>query len=97
MPFQPTPSPGTVLDTETLVLEVVRCVAESHGKTLTAAAAEAALGMRPLDAWAAVASELGIDATPQQLFDASEPLLRDRWAEGRVLWGQGWAGLPIAP
>lgn len=44
---------GTVLDTETLVLEVVKVVVESHGKSLTTAAATQALGMRPLDAWAA--------------------------------------------
>lgn len=60
--------------------QVVRCVAESHGAVLTAEAAELALGMRPLDAWAAVAEALGIERSAQELFDQSEPLLRDRWA-----------------
>lgn len=78
---------GTVLDTETLVLEVVRCVAESHGAVLTAEAAELALGMRPLDAWAAVAEALGIERSAQELFDQSEPLLRDRWHEAPLLPG----------
>jgi hypothetical protein len=67
-----------VLDTETLVLEVVRSVVESHGKTLTSDTAATALGMRPLDAWAAVADTLQIQRSAQQLYEQSEPLLRDR-------------------
>lgn len=74
----PLSSTGTIIDTESLVLEVVRSVIESHGKTLTAEAAEAALGMRPAEAWAKVAAELGIPRTGQQLYEESEPLLRDR-------------------
>ena len=73
-----TPGAGTVIDTETLVLEVVRSVVESHGKSLTADTAARALGMRPLDAWAAVADTLQIQRTAQQLYEQSEPLLRDR-------------------
>ena len=60
---------GTIIDTESLVLEVVRCVIESHGKTLTAEAATQALGMRPAEAWQAVASTLGIRATGQELYE----------------------------
>jgi hypothetical protein len=49
----PAPRAGTVLDTESLVLDVVKVIVQQHGKTLTAEAAAQALGMRPLDAWAA--------------------------------------------
>lgn len=74
-----------------MVLEVVRCVVESHGKQLTAEAATAALGMRPSEAWAAVAKELGIERTGAELYEQSEPLLRDRWVLG-PRWGWGRAG-----
>lgn len=65
----PPPLQGTIIDTESLVLEVVRCVIESHGKTLTAEAATQALGMRPAEAWEAVARTLGIPASGQQLYE----------------------------
>ena len=42
---------------------------------LTPPACRAALGKRPLECWQAVADILGIDATAQQLVDASVPLL----------------------
>lgn len=60
------------------MLEVVRCVIESHGKQLTAEAATAALGMRPAEAWEAVARQLGIERSGAELYEQSEPLLRDR-------------------
>jgi riboflavin kinase len=76
---------GTVLDTETLVLEVVKVVVESHGGQLTAQAATQALGMRPIDAWSAVARTLNLKPSAQELFEQSEPLLQDRWASAAQL------------
>lgn len=82
------PNPGTVLDTETLVLEVVHHVVQSHGKVLSPEAATLALGMRPIEAWQAVASTLNITGqSPQDLYEQSEPLLQDRWHEAPLLPG----------
>lgn len=84
--FNPTATcAGTILDTESLVLEVVRCVLESHGKQLTAEVAMQALGMRPVEAWEAVARTLGIDKGGEELYQQSEPLLQGRW----VGWWEG--------
>lgn len=79
---------GTVIDTETLVLEVARTIVERHGKQLTKEAAVKAVGMRPLEAWQAVAEELGMDGiSAEQLFHESEPLLVARWHEAPLLPG----------
>ncbi|KAI3438503.1 hypothetical protein D9Q98_000931 [Chlorella vulgaris] len=79
---------GTVLDTETLVLEVVHHVVQSHGKVLSPEAATLALGMRPIEAWQAVASTLNITGqSPQDLYEQAEPLLQDRWHEAPLLPG----------
>ncbi|GAB4824069.1 hypothetical protein N2152v2_011115 [Parachlorella kessleri] len=78
---------GTVLDTESLVLEVAKTVCERHGKQLTPEAARASLGRTPLDAWQTVADMLGIECTAQQLFEESEPLLVKRWHEAPLLPG----------
>lgn len=53
----------------------MRCVIESHGKTLTAEAATQALGMRPAEAWDAVAKTLGISATGQELYEQVHSLV----------------------
>lgn len=66
---------GLLLDTESLCVSVAASVLAAHGKQLTAAAHRAALGKRPLDCWEAVRGELGIQASAQELVDASEPLL----------------------
>lgn len=39
---------------------------------------QASTGRRPVEAWQAVKDILEIDATAQQLFDESEPILTDR-------------------
>lgn len=71
---------GTLIQTETLVLDVASKVVESHGKVLTDTAIHASLGKRPLDAWATVIDMVGIsNATAQELFDASEPMLTERY------------------
>lgn len=69
-----------MLDTESLVMEVAKAVCERHGAQLTAEAARASLGKRPLEAWATVAAMLGIQRSAQELFDESEPLLVERCA-----------------
>ena len=63
---------------ESFVAEAVKSVVESHGKVLTPEAMHASSGRRPLEAWQAVKDILDIDATAQQLFDESEPILTDR-------------------
>lgn len=40
---------------------------------------QASTGRRPIEAWQAVKDILNIDATAQQLFDASEPILTERY------------------
>lgn len=59
----------------------------SHPDPLTKTAAVKAVGMRPLDAWAAVAEELELEASAAQLFSESEPLLRERWCDAPLLPG----------
>ena len=70
---------GTLIQTESLVIDAATTIVESYGKTLTNEAITASLGKRPLEAWASVQTLLGIPATPQELFDASEPLLTQRY------------------
>ena len=60
-------------------MEVARDIVRSHGKELSGEACAAAVGRRPLEAWAAVADQLQLPASPEELVAASEPLLRDRW------------------
>lgn len=77
---------GTLLDTESLVLEVARAVLARHGAALTPGALAASAGRRPLEAWQATLDALGLTGvTAQQLFDESEALLKERC---------GAAGLP---
>lgn len=104
-PRVPPARAGTVLDTESLVLEVAKAVVARHGKMLTQQAAVKAVGLRPLEAWQAVREELGLpeQVTAQALFEESEPLLRERWKEAPLLPGVlrllshfREAGLPMA-
>lgn len=62
------------------MIEAVKDVVESHGKTLTPEAVQASSGRRPLEAWQAVKDILDIDCTAQQLFAESEPVLTERSA-----------------
>ncbi|KAK9917563.1 hypothetical protein WJX75_005816 [Coccomyxa subellipsoidea] len=95
---------GTLLDTETLVLEVARSVLEKHGQKLTAEVQKAATGRKPLDAWQATIDQLHMqDITAQQLFDESEPFLKTRWQDARLmpgasrlLWHLHSHGIPLA-
>jgi hypothetical protein len=59
-------------------MEVGRQVLAKYGATLTKEAAAVALGKRPLDCWADVASVLGLQVPAQQLLDETEPLLQAR-------------------
>lgn len=94
---------GTLLDTESFVTEAVRSVVESYGKCLTPEAMQASTGRRPIEAWQAVKDILNIDATAQQLFDASEPILTERWHRAklmpgahRLLWHLHKHNIPVA-
>jgi HAD superfamily hydrolase (TIGR01509 family) len=79
---------GTLLCTETLVIDVARKVLEKFGKELTNEVIEVSLGKRPLDAWASVIDVLEMEnVTAQELFDASEPELTARWHEAEYLPG----------
>ena len=68
----------SMLSAESFVTETVKAVVESHGKSLTPEAIQASTGRRPIEAWQAVKDLLDIDATAQQLFDESEPILTDK-------------------
>lgn len=63
---------------ESFVIEAVKDVVESHGKSLTPEAIQASTGRRPLEAWQAVKDVLDIGCSAQQLFDESEPVLTER-------------------
>jgi HAD superfamily hydrolase (TIGR01509 family) len=78
---------GTLIQSETLVLDVAREVVRSHGRELTDAAVAASTGRRPLEAWQAVVDLLGIPASAEALFAQSEPLLTHRWHEAPLLPG----------
>ena len=57
---------GTLLATEHAVSRVAETILARYGAELTPEAASAALGRRPLEAWAAVAASLG-DALPSDV------------------------------
>eukprot|EP00884_Botryococcus_braunii_P005675 jgi/Botrbrau1/15108/Bobra.0303s0001.1 len=70
---------GTLLDSETAVLEVSKEVLEKHGSQLTQEVREAASGRRPLEAWQAAIDILGLhNVTAQELFDESEVFLKEK-------------------
>ena len=79
---------GTLLSTETLVLRVARRVLGARGVELTAAAAAAGLGLRPLEAWRAVVKALGLDdRLAEDLLAESEAELAGQWAACQALPG----------
>ncbi|CAK0786998.1 hypothetical protein CVIRNUC_010214 [Coccomyxa viridis] len=95
---------GTLLDTESLVLDVAKGVLRKHGHDLTPEAQKAAIGRRPLEAWQATIDCLGMQGvTAQQLFDESEVLLKHKWQDARLmpgaarlLWHLHSHGIPMA-
>ncbi|KAK9837087.1 hypothetical protein WJX81_001891 [Elliptochloris bilobata] len=81
---------GTLIDTESLVLEVARGVLAQHGRALTPEALAASAGRRPLEAWQATVDALGLtEASAQQLYDESEALLKERWQSAQLMPGAG--------
>lgn len=78
---------GTVLDTESLVVEVGSKVLAKYGKALTVEALHAGTGKRPVEAWQAVVDVLGLDVPAEQLYKESEPLLQAMWQDARCLPG----------
>lgn len=80
---------GTLLDTERLVMSAAATAlaARCPGAALTPAAAAAALGRRPADAWAAVVAALGLDVDPAALHADSEKILREQWPSAVALPG----------
>jgi hypothetical protein len=53
-------------------------ILERFGKQLTKEVAVAAIGTRPVESWAIVQEALQLPATPEELFQLSEPQLRER-------------------
>jgi HAD superfamily hydrolase (TIGR01509 family) len=78
---------GTLIQTETLILDIARQIVAQHGRELTEEAIEASLGRSPIDAWTTVARILCIDAPPQSLLDEAEPMLMGRWHQAGLLPG----------
>lgn len=96
---------GTLLDTESLVVEVSNKLLAKYGKTLTMEAQRAGFGKRPLEAWQAVIEVLGLEAvaSAQELYSQSEPVLQQMWCDSRFLPGArrlishlAAAGVPLA-
>jgi hypothetical protein len=66
---------------ESLCVEIASQVLKQRNVELTKEAQRAALGKRPLDCWRDVVNILGIkDATAEELFEETEPLLQARCA-----------------
>lgn len=79
---------GTLLDTESLVEEVLERVVTSYGKDWDGGrGAQKRLGKRPLEAAASVVEEYGLSCTPAALNDEVITLLQDRWKNARPLPG----------
>lgn len=88
---------GTLLATEHAVSRAAAEVLAAYGAELTAEAAAAALGRRPLEAWAAVAAALAesgsatpplpADVTPERLLAESEAKLTEGWKDVAPLPG----------
>lgn len=81
---------GTLLDTESLIVETASSIVARHGKKLTAQAQAASLGKTPLEAWQATIDTLDIKGvSAEQLVAESEPLLIERWHETKLMPGAG--------
>eukprot|EP00775_Hariotina_reticulata_P009054 gene9054-9224_t len=79
---------GLILDTESLCVEIASQVLKQRNVELTKEAQRAALGKRPLDCWRDVIHILGIhNATAEELFEETEPLLQARWSDVKTLPG----------
>ncbi|BDA50444.1 Pseudouridine-5'-phosphatase at N-terminal half [Coccomyxa sp. Obi] len=95
---------GTLLDTESMVLDVTRSVLQKYGHKITAEVQKSAIGRKPLDAWQATIDQLHMqNVTAQQLFDESENYLKSRWQDARLmpgaarlLWHLHSHGIPLA-
>ena len=71
---------GTLIDTETIVLDVSQSVLDKYDKILTKDVIAASVGRRPLDAWQRVIDMLDIPATAGELFNETESILTERCA-----------------
>jgi HAD superfamily hydrolase (TIGR01509 family) len=81
---------GTLLSTETLVVDVARRVLESYGKELTQEALVASIGKTPLEAWQSTMEVVGLaeqSCTAAKLYEESEAILEDLWQEATYLPG----------
>jgi riboflavin kinase len=79
---------GTLLDTDSLVEEVVEGVVTSYGKDWDSArGAQKRLGRRPLEAAACVVEEYDLPCTPEALNAQVIALLQDRWQRAKPLLG----------
>ena len=80
-----------MLATEHAVSRAATEVLAAYGAELTPEAASAALGRRPLEAWAAVAASLGgalpEEVTPERLLAESEAKLAEGWKDATPLPG----------
>ena len=64
---------------ETLCFQVAQKVVRAHGRELTKDVARLGVGKRPLECWTAIKQELDMEASAQELVDASEPELLARY------------------
>lgn len=71
---------GTLIDTETIVLDVSQSVLKKYDKVLTKDVIAASVGKRPLDAWQQVIDMIYIPATAEELFNETESILTERCA-----------------
>lgn len=71
---------GTLIDTETIVLDVSRSILDKYDKVLTKDVIAASVGRRPIDAWQRVIDMLDIPATAEELFNETESILTERCA-----------------
>ena len=68
------------------MVEVAKTIVDRHGSQLTMEAQLASTGRKPLDAWQAVIDTLHLEGcTAQDLYNESEPLLRERQAPSLLL------------
>ncbi|KAG0613691.1 hypothetical protein M758_6G122300 [Ceratodon purpureus] len=78
---------GTLLDTESLVDEVLEEAVTGYGKEWDGRGAQKRLGKRPLEASASVVEDYDLQCTAVEFNDQVIALLEDRWGRARPLPG----------
>jgi len=78
---------GTLLDTERVIQQVVRCVVEELGGEYSRQVAMAGMGKRPLEATKALIEAAGLTCSPEEVMSKASAQLMTEWSSAELMPG----------